>query len=79
VVFEADDRVGGMAAAFDFSGPSIERYCHFHCISDYAFLKALEELGLSGKMHWSATKMGYWHQNRLQPWGNPIALLNFVA
>lgn len=28
-------------------------------------------------MHWVETKMGYWYQNRLQPWGNPIALLKF--
>ena len=40
--------VGGMAAAFDFSGLSIERYYHFHCISDHAFLKVLDELGLAG-------------------------------
>lgn len=77
VLFEADDRVGGMAAAFDFSGLDIERYYHFHCISDHAFLKVLDELGLSDKMHWVATKMGYWYQNRLQAWGNPVALLKF--
>jgi protoporphyrinogen oxidase len=77
VVFEADDRVGGMTAAFDFSGLSIERYYHFHCISDHAFLTVLEELSLAEKMHWVETKMGYWYQNRLQPWGNPIALLKF--
>lgn len=77
VVFEADDRVGGMTAAFDFSGTTIERYYHFHCISDHAFLKVLDELGLASKMRWVETKMGYWYQNRLQPWGNPIALLKF--
>lgn len=77
VVFEADDRVGGMTAAFDFSGLSIERYYHFHCISDHAFLQVLEELGLSQKMHWVETKMGYWYLNRLQTWGNPAALLKF--
>lgn len=77
VVFEADDRVGGMTAAFDFSGLSIERYYHFHCISDHAFLTVLDELGLADKMHWVETKMGYWYQNRLQPWGNPVALLKF--
>lgn len=77
IVFEADDRVGGMAAAFDFSGLTIERYYHFHCISDHAFLKVLDELGLANKMHWVSTKMGYWYQNQLQPWGNPIALLRF--
>ena len=77
VVFEADDRVGGMTAAFDFSGLSIERYYHFHAISDHAFLTVLDELNLSDKMHWVATKMGYWYQNRLQEWGNPMALLKF--
>jgi protoporphyrinogen oxidase len=77
VVYEADDRVGGMTAAFDFSGLKIERYYHFHCISDHAFLTMLDELGLTGKMHWVATKMGYWYQQRLQPWGNPVALLKF--
>ena len=77
VVFEADDRVGGMTAAFDFSGLKIERYYHFHCISDAAFLQVLDELGLGAKMNWVATKMGYWYQNRLQAWGNPVALLRF--
>ena len=77
VVFEADDRVGGMTAAFDFSGLSIERYYHFHAISDHAFLTVLDELGLQDKMHWVATRMGYWYQDRLQEWGNPVALLKF--
>ncbi len=77
VIFEADDRVGGMTATFDFSGTEIERYYHFHCISDSGFLQMLDELSLTDKMHWVETKMGYWYQNRLQSWGNPIALLKF--
>lgn len=77
VLFEADDRVGGMTACFDFNGISIERYYHFHCISDHAFLTMLDELGISDKMHWKETKMGYWYQDQLQAWGNPIALLKF--
>lgn len=77
IVFEADDRVGGMTAAFDFSGLEIERYYHFHCISDHDFLQILGELGIADKMQWKETRMGYWYQDRLQPWGNPIALLRF--
>ena len=77
VLFEADDRVGGMAASFDFNGLEIERYYHFHCVSDDAFLNMLNELGIANQMHWVETKMGYWYQNRLQAWGNPIALLKF--
>jgi len=77
VVFEADDRLGGMTATFDFSGLKIERYYHFHCISDHAFLTILDELALTERMRWVETKMGYWYQKRLQPWGNPVALLKF--
>lgn len=77
VVFEADDRVGGMTACFDFGGLQIERYYHFHCISDHAFLKVLDELDLADKIRWVETKMGYWYQGQLQAWGNPVALLKF--
>jgi len=77
ILFEADDRVGGMTATFDFSGLTIERFYHFHCISDTAFLNMLVELGIADKMRWVETKMGYWYQGSLQPWGNPIALLRF--
>jgi protoporphyrinogen oxidase len=77
VLFEADDRVGGMTAAFDFGGLLIERYYHFHCTSDRAYLQLLEELNLAGRMHWVTAGMAYWYDGRLQPWGNPIALLRF--
>lgn len=77
VLFEADDRVGGMTATFDFNGLDIERYYHFHCISDHAFLQLLDELGIAGKMHWVETKMGYFYLGSLHPWGNPLALLKF--
>ena len=77
VVFEADDRVGGMTATQDFGGLDIERYYHFHCTSDTAFLQMLDELGVADKMRWVPTKMGYWYQGRLQAWGTPFALLSF--
>jgi len=77
VLFEADDRVGGITATFDFDGLDIERYYHFHCISDSAFLQVLDELGITGKMHWVETRMGYFYQGALHPWGNPVALLKF--
>jgi protoporphyrinogen oxidase len=77
VIFEADDRVGGMTATFDFGGLNIERYYHFHCISDKAFLEVLRELGLEEKLHWAETRMGYYYQGKLQPWGNPFALIRF--
>jgi len=77
IVFEADDRIGGMAAPFDFSGTWIERYYHFHCTSDSAFMQLLTELNLEDQLHWRHSKMGYWYLDCLQDWGDPFALLRF--
>lgn len=77
VIYEADDRVGGMTACFDFGDLRIERYYHFHCTSDVAFFDILKELGIQDKLQWVKTRMGYYHQGKVQPWGNPLALLKF--
>lgn len=77
IVYEKDDRIGGMTATFDFGGIEIERYYHFYCTSDHDFFKILDELNLNKELIWKSTKMGYWFEHRLQDWGNPIALLKF--
>ena len=76
-LYEADDRLGGMSASFDFNGINIERYYHFHCTSDAGLLALLDELNLNEKMQWTETRMGYWYRNKVQDWGNPLALLSF--
>ena len=40
-VFEADDRIGGLSAAVDFDGLSIERYYHFFCKPDEPLFEVL--------------------------------------
>jgi protoporphyrinogen oxidase len=77
VIFEADNRVGGMTASFDFNGLHIERYYHFHCTSDAAFIDMLRELGLEQRLHWVETKMAYYYRGGVHAWGNPFALLKF--
>ncbi|MDG3086937.1 NAD(P)/FAD-dependent oxidoreductase [Vibrio hannami] len=76
-VFEADDRVGGMTASFDFGGLNIERYYHFICANDQPHFDMISEMGLDDKLKWTKTKMGYYYQGELFSWGNPIALLKF--
>jgi len=76
-IFEADDRVGGMTAHFDFNGLSIERYYHFICMPDQPMFDVLEELNILNKLHWRTTRMGYFYNGKLYDWGNPIALLKF--
>lgn len=77
VIYEADNRIGGMSASFDFDGLKIERYYHFHCTSDEAFFEILNELGIAQKLHWVKTRMGYFYRGKVCAWGNPWALLTF--
>lgn len=77
VIYEADDRVGGMSAAFDFDGLEIERYYHFHCVNDVDFQILLSELNLTHKLHWTPAKIGYYFQGGLHRWGDPLSLLKF--
>lgn len=76
-LYEYDDRLGGMSAHFDFNGLSIERYYHFVCHHDDPLFGLLDELGMSDKLHWVDTKMGYYYEGHLHPWGDPVSLLSF--
>jgi protoporphyrinogen oxidase len=66
-----------MSASFDFDGLKIERYYHFICKTDTPLFELLEELGLSDRLRWTDTRMGYYFDGKLYPWGTPMALLGF--
>ncbi len=74
---EADSKVGGMAAHFDFSGLSIERFYHFVCKSDHPTFALMEELGIGDRMRWTDTSMAYYMKGAVHRWGDPLALLRF--
>ncbi len=76
-VFEADDRIGGMSASFDFDGLRIERYYHFVCRPDYPLFDLLKELNIFDALKWVETKMGFYYEGKLFKWGNPLYLLAF--
>ncbi len=76
-VLEAAPEPGGMAAHFDLSGLSIERFYHFVCKSDDSTVELMHELGIADAIRWRVTTMGLFKGGRLHKWGNPLALLTF--
>jgi protoporphyrinogen oxidase len=74
---EADGKVGGMAAHFDFSGTSIERFYHFVCKSDAPTFALMSELGIADRMRWVDTSMSYYTRGKVWKWGDPVSLLTF--
>ena len=79
VIFEADNRLGGMASCFDFEGLEIERYYHFHCLNDKGFFKILDEIGLKDQLKWKKTKMGFFYRGKLYKWGSLISVIIYVS
>jgi protoporphyrinogen oxidase len=76
-LIEAAGEPGGMAAHFDLAGLSIERFYHFICKADQATFALLAELGIADRLRWVATSMGYYFDDALYPWGDPVSLLRF--
>jgi protoporphyrinogen oxidase len=82
-LFEADDRLGGMTASFDFGGVSIERFYHFICKPDQPLFDTLRELRIADSLKWVPTSMGLYYRKeaaktgRVYQWGRPDALLRF--
>lgn len=76
-IYEADDRIGGMSASFDFDGLTIERYYHFICAPDAPLFAMLRELGLEDRLRWVSTRMGFYYNGVLYEWGRPDRLLAF--
>ncbi len=78
-LFEAAPEAGGMAGHFDFGGISIERFYHFISHTDLPTFSLLKELGLHDELVWRPTSMGFFNNNKLHPWGDPISLLRFPS
>jgi protoporphyrinogen oxidase len=74
-VLEAAPEAGGMAAHFDLDGVSTERFYHFVCKADHSTFDLMAELLIGDKMRWVSTSMGYFIDNKLYPWGDPLSLL----
>jgi protoporphyrinogen oxidase len=74
-VVEASNIPGGMAAHFDFGGISLERFYHFVCKTDYPTFELMAELGMSDRLRWVDTTMGFFNEGKLHRWGDPVSLL----
>lgn len=76
-VLEAGPVLGGMSVTFDLDGIDLERFYHFVCMPDTDLFDTLEEFGLSHKLQWRETSMGFFFEGKLYKWGAPQHLLSF--
>lgn len=77
VVFEKYPEAGGLVGTFSVGGEAIERFYHHLFTSDVDYVSLAEELGLGGEIEWLPSRMGFYSDGRLYPFGTPASLLGF--
>ncbi len=78
-IFEAADRVGGLAAGFrdDNWDWELEKYYHHWFQSDRDILGLIDELGLTDKVIFPRPKTSMWSRGKAYLFDNPVSMLLF--
>lgn len=76
-VFESRPALGGQAGTFPIAGTRLEHFYHHLFRSDAAVVSLIEELGLSPRLAWLTSKVGYFYGGRIYDFVSPMDLLRF--
>ena len=79
IVFEASDDLGGLGTHFEHDGQILDRFYHVLLDSDHDLLGLVEELGISQRLLWKETGMGFHVDGSLYGFNTPLDLLRFGA
>ncbi len=76
-IYEAGDRLGGLAAGSDVAGHHIEQAYHFLYKTDRFILGLAEELGFRDKLTFHKSSVSTYYGDTLYPMETPIDLIRF--
>ncbi len=76
-LFEASPYMGGLVRTFDVGGGRLEAFYHHLFSTDTTILKLIDELGLSDRVVWVDSKVGFYYGGRLYDFVTPLDLLRF--
>lgn len=76
-VYEASDRLGGLADAWQVGDLTWDRHYHVTLLSDAHLRQLLKDLGLENDLIWGTTKTDFYTGGRFSPLNNAIDYLKF--
>jgi len=76
-VLEARPEVGGLSTSFDFGDFYWDRFYHCILTTDKALLRLIEDLGLTDRMRWQPTKVGFFAEEKLHSMSTSADFLRF--
>jgi protoporphyrinogen oxidase len=76
-VYEASERVGGLAGTSPLGGVEVDRYYHAVTLTDQRVIDLARELGLADSIRWRPLGVGFFHDGALASMTTPRELLRF--
>ncbi len=76
-VFEAADRIGGLAAVYETPGDDIEKFYHHLSKSEETIVELAAELGLGDRVEWRVGTDGYYVDGVAHPLNTPWEILAY--
>ena len=76
-VYEASERVGGLAGTSPLAGIEVDRYYHAVTLTDQRVIDLATELGLGDAIRWRPLGVGFFHDGALASMTTPRELLRF--
>jgi protoporphyrinogen oxidase len=76
-VFEASDRIGGLAAVYETAGDDVETFYHHLSKTEETIVGLIEELGLGDRLEWPIGKNAYYVDGVVHPLDKPWEILAY--
>lgn len=76
-LFEARDRLGGLADAWQVGDVTWDRHYHVISMADRRLIDLLDEIGLTDQLRFVETKTGFYSQGRYYSLSNAVQFLKF--
>jgi protoporphyrinogen oxidase len=76
-LFEAQPELGGLASYFDFGPFWWDKFYHCVLTSDRPLLQLIDDLGLTSKMQWNATRVGFFADEKLYSMSSSLDFFKF--
>ncbi len=76
-LFDAAERLGGLASAWNLNGIVWDRHYHVTLLSDTHLRALWAELGIEGELRWTETRTGFYSGGRMHSMSNALEFLRF--
>lgn len=76
-LYERGNQLGGLASYMLYDGVRIDRFYHTILSSDMSMQTLIQESGVADRLHFTATRQGFYDNGQIYPFSSPMDFLRF--